>query len=309
MAFGHPDFLRPYWSAQDLPDSAAAYYPSRYMNKLNDLELESAIRNLHTWVKNVKDPDSYQIVLGNGASQLISAALWATGTSSVFVPQPYYPRFPELIKRIKCNGMSTKRYTGRAIITAPNNPDGTFEFYDKHSTGLDETIVDACYNWPQYTTDIKELNDDLIVFSLAKATGHAGERLGWALVKDKNLAEKMTQEIELTTMGVSEAAMDTGRFVLKREGGLYRQDSENIFKFGKLELDNRWSAVNTLNRDKSLPFEVLNSNGMFLWAKGEIPDHVNGLKGSLFGATDDHFRLNMGCSRTSFFQFLDQYTD
>ncbi|CAI8583373.1 unnamed protein product [Vicia faba] len=46
-------------------------------------------------------------------------------------------------------------------------------------------------------------NYDLTLFTVSKSTGHAGMRIGWALVKDLEVAKKMTKFIELNTIGIS----------------------------------------------------------------------------------------------------------
>ena len=46
---------------------------------------------------------------------------------------------------------------------------------------------------------------------------------------------------------------------------------------------------------------------MFLWCKGELPDELEGIKGSKFGVDDLYFRLNIGCSDIIFNKFIELY--
>lgn len=307
LTFGNPTFLRDYWKDQDLPD-APVYYPSSYMEMKQNPELEKAIRHAHRSIGNVENVDDYEIVIGNGASQLLSAIMYETWQSSVSAPIPYFSRFPVLAQIgnqfWEDHTVDLRKYD-KLILTAPNNPTGDFVRYDeKQYYEQRMLIVDACYNWPQYC-NVKKLNDDIIVFSLSKATGHAGTRLGWALIKDKNLAADVRRSVEMTTMGVSSVSQDIGRFVLQREAGRFNSIQENVFSFGKDELRGRWLALD-LNKEQ-LPFKILNNSGMFAWCEGKIPDHVKGLEGSAFGDSNSKFRLNIGCSRQDFYGLLAPY--
>lgn len=305
LKMGNPGFLQEYWRGQDLPETEF-YYPHPYMDLVQSEELEKAIVNIHETIGNVKNPSSYKIVIGNGASQLISAAVWANRLvywgKMISAPIPYFSRFPELVS-IGGAKWATLNNVDEKILTAPNNPDGTFTEYSAGIKRYGNKIIDACYNWPQYVNKVKKLDDELIIFSLSKATGHAGTRLGWALVKNESVAKEMKNFVENNTMGVSQLAQDIGRFVLAREGIRYKEGRENVFEYGKTELESRWKKLKTLN----LPFEVLSKNGMFLWCSGDVPNHVEGINGKEFGDTEDKFRLNIGCIRFDFNKLIGPY--
>ncbi|KAI4382465.1 hypothetical protein MLD38_008427 [Melastoma candidum] len=42
-----------------------------------------------------------------------------------------------------------------------------------------------------------------MLFTLSKCTGHAGTRIGWTIVKDKQVARRMVKYLELSSIGVS----------------------------------------------------------------------------------------------------------
>ncbi|CAI8583374.1 unnamed protein product [Vicia faba] len=58
-------------------------------------------------------------------------------------------------------------------------------------------------------------NYDLTLFTVSKSTGHAGMRIGWALVKDLEVAKKMTKFIELNTIGISKDSQLRASKVIK----------------------------------------------------------------------------------------------
>jgi L-tryptophan--pyruvate aminotransferase len=63
------------------------------------------------------------------------------------------------------------------IVTSPNNPCGSIR--EKAVWGDYGFVVhDLAYYWPQYTPIVEALDHDIMIFSLSKATGHAGLRLG-----------------------------------------------------------------------------------------------------------------------------------
>lgn len=304
LGFGNPSFLSEYWRGLDLPD-IAAYYPDPYMSEKQNPFLEQEIRNIHKAVGNVLNVDDYSIVIGNGASQLLSAILYETPDVFVTAPIPYFLRFP-VLAQIGGNQWSHKEKF-KTILTIPNNPTGSFDEYHsyKMSTKGTFTITDACYNWPQYLNGRKviELADDIILFSLSKATGHAGTRLGWALIKNPELANDVKRSVEMTTMGVSALSQEVGRFVLQREAKRFSNGDDTCFSYGLQVLTNRWAKL----REMELPFKILNDRGMFLWCEGEIPGHVEGIRGDRFGDSIKKFRLNIGCSSYDFAKFVGHY--
>ncbi|KAL0421413.1 UNVERIFIED_CONTAM: Tryptophan aminotransferase-related protein 2 [Sesamum latifolium] len=91
------------------------------------------------------------------------------------------------------------------MVTYPNNPDGVIrEPVINRANGM--LIHDLAYYWPQYTAITSPADHDIILFTVSKCTGHAGSRIGWALVRDENIARKMVKFIEINTIGVSKEA-------------------------------------------------------------------------------------------------------
>ena len=61
------------------------------------------------------------------------------------------------------------------FVTSPNNPDGELK---KPVLG-GKTIYDHAYYWPHFTPIPAPSDQDLMIFTLSKLTGHAGARFGY----------------------------------------------------------------------------------------------------------------------------------
>jgi aspartate/methionine/tyrosine aminotransferase len=95
------------------------------------------------------------------------------------------------------------------MITAPNNPDGVVHgpLYPGSMP-----VYDRAYWWPHFTP-VSPVEDDIMLFTLSKLTGHGGTRIGWALVKDADVAAKMADYVHATGR-ISHDAMLRGATVL-----------------------------------------------------------------------------------------------
>ncbi|KAF9625682.1 hypothetical protein IFM89_025467 [Coptis chinensis] len=126
-----------------------------------------------------------------------------------------------------------------------------------------------------------------------------GKRLTrWAIVKDKNVAEKMRKYIEIGTIGVSEESQLRAAKILRAASDSCQDSSEEVESFfnnGRRCMTERWerlTSVVKLNGLFSLPeysTEICNFSGVptpkthpaFAWlqSKGMIEDCENFLKG------------------------------
>lgn len=288
MAWGSPSFLHHYWHKKKLPNIERATRTKNYAIGSRKI-LRSKIKQLHKKVKNAETRDRH-IVVAAGATQILLGLFHvlreeAYGCSAYANP-PYFSRFPSLANLSNLDWFNDK-YGGIKVVTNPNNPDGAI------SDALSATILDLCYNWPQYT-DVVKYDHPIMVFSLSKATGHANTRIGWAIIKDKVIAKKLEQYIEISTGGLSIDAQVKAEKIIQTQLVL----KNTVFQYGKRILDLRWDKIKKLKH--LFPFEVLNESGMFLWAKGSCPKDIISLKGEVSGGSYDNFRLNIGCSERKF---------
>ncbi|XP_020270338.1 tryptophan aminotransferase-related protein 2-like [Asparagus officinalis] len=216
------------------------------------------VRRLHKLVGNAVTEDRY-IVIGTGSTQLYQAAVFALSPPDASEPMsvvsavPYYSGYPMKTDYLR-SGLfrwagDARAFKGESyieVVCSPNNPDGSMNKAVLNSeTG--KTIHDLAYYWPQYTAITEPADHDIMLFTVSKSTGHAGTRLGWAIVKDPNIAKKMTKFIAMNTIGVSKDSQLRAAKILKVISDGYEhpntKSSMRLFDFGRDRLAKRWERL------------------------------------------------------------------
>lgn len=241
LSFGDPTMFESYWLA--LGSQATTSIPawqgmSYFAHKHNaflfvDPYLEQAIRELHSLVGNAVTKNRH-IVVGVGSTQLFQAAIYAlvslqqpqaaaanssTTPTDIVSAVPYYSAYPEVVSfqqsgKYRWAGDASKFQQGNAdqkaayieIVISPNNPEGSIRqaVLQDDASSYGSTIHDLAYYWPQYTPITATADYPVMLFTFSKITGHAGTRLGWAIVEDVRVATKMSEFIKVNTVGVSQ---------------------------------------------------------------------------------------------------------
>jgi aspartate/methionine/tyrosine aminotransferase len=319
LTYGNPSFLQEVWAYQKdyTIDFKIKSMPYK-LGKTADPDLEKNIKEIHKKYKNCKITKKSQIVVTVGAVQALQAAMYAYrkiyGPRYLYSPRPYWGRFQEFAasqQMTMCDWLSTdsepdknlkaiaKNDHGKTVITlitTPNNPDG--ELYSKYKAD----IRDACYNWPQYTKKPVLLGDDVVIFSLSKLSGHSSTRLGWAVVRNPQIATLMQEYVELFSSGVSIESQTQAAMVLSN---LLEGSPESFFKLGRVKLAARNLILKDLVKKHKLPIKILSKDGMF-WYIECRPQVVFDLKVNCFAGSacgdlkKDRFRFNIGCSTEDF---------
>ncbi|KAG9456855.1 hypothetical protein H6P81_001363 [Aristolochia fimbriata] len=261
---GDPLFLEPFWRQHEASGSVteAAYHRMSYVMKeghLTSAELEREIRRLHSVVGNANTTGRY-IVFGVGSMQLLGASVSALSArknwaqpARVVASVPYYNAYRDQSMMFKGRDYEWSGDTSRwknssdqsplnfiEFVTSPNNPDAQLkEAVLKHLSV--ERIHDHAYYWPHYTAIQAPADEDLMLFSLSKITGHAGSRFGWALIKDKDVYQRIGNYVQLATLGVSR---DTQLRALRLiRAALERDEGRELFEFGYKTLRKRWDKL------------------------------------------------------------------
>ncbi|XP_043724904.1 tryptophan aminotransferase-related protein 2-like [Telopea speciosissima] len=229
-------------------------------------ELAKQIIRLHGLVGNAVTHDRH-IVVGTGSNQLFQAVLYALSSSpppphpphhhpiSVVSAIPYYSSYPLVTDYMKSGLYKwdgdayafTKDDPYIELVTSPNNPDGFIRQTVVNRSG-GTVVYDLVYYWPQYTPITSLADHDLMLFTVSKSTGHAGTRIGWALVKDKEVARKMTEFIVLNTIGVSKDSQLRAAKILQvvsdsSEHMDYSEESESFFFYAYHQMTERWERL------------------------------------------------------------------
>ncbi|KAJ0962526.1 hypothetical protein J5N97_027648 [Dioscorea zingiberensis] len=336
---GDPTMFESFWrsTGEDATIVIPGWQMMSYFSDVTNLcwfldpEFAKQIRRLHALVGNAVAEDRH-IVVGTGSTQLFQAALFALSPSDALQPTPvvstvpYYSSYPAVTDFLRsglfrwagdANNFQGKHYI--ELVCSPNNPDGFMkEAVLKSDTGT--TIHDLAYYWPQYTAITKPADHEIMLFTVSKSTGHAGTRLGWALVKDQEIAKRMTKFVELNSIGVSKDSQLRAAKILKVISDGYEipnPGQPKLFEFGRNLLRQRWERLREVVRETgifSLPEfpsahctftgSTTSSFPAFAWVKcewEEAEDCAEFLKkhniltrsGKHFGVGINHARVSM----------------
>ncbi len=144
------------------------------------------------------------VVVANGAKQALSAAIYALKdkkATKIYVPKPYWLSFPVLIEKEGCKMVHKESEGIISLITAPNNPDSSIDYIDFKSDK--PVIFDGAYYSEQYLPNLSKIEKkgDIHLVSCSKQYGLSGLRVGYAICETQDQADKMTEYMEITTMG------------------------------------------------------------------------------------------------------------
>ncbi|KAF5735331.1 putative Alliin lyase precursor [Tripterygium wilfordii] len=341
---GDPYFLEPFWMQKAASSAVVVAGWHRMGYSYHDkstisAELERHIRKLHALVGNAVT-DGRHILFGAGSTQVLMAAVYAlsplnssSSPARVVVSIPFYNLYQLQTEvsnsvQFKFEGdtSSWMNYSDYAnanfieFVTAPNNPDGKLNKAVLHSF-YTKAIHDRAYYWPHYTGIPAPADDDLMIFTISKLTGHAGSRFGWAVVKDKAVYERMARYMELNTMGVSR---DTQLRALKLLKVVLEGGARDLFNFGHETMSSRWVKIRkTVSMSKRFSLQeippenctyfnkIREASPAYAWLKCEREEDKNcytvleaaniiGRAGKAFGAEDRYVRLSLLRSQDDF---------
>nr|WKK20677.1 tryptophan aminotransferase related 2 protein TAA1 [Agrostis stolonifera] len=340
---GDPTMFEAFW--RETGDAAEIVIPGwQTMSYFSDVtnvcwflepDFDQQVRRLHRTVGNAA-VDGYHVLVGTGSTQLFMAALYALSPPnadgaaepmSVVSTAPYYSSYPAVTDFLRSGlfrwGGDANSFEGDAyieLVCSPNNPDGAIR-EAVLSSEAGKMVHDLAYYWPQYTPITRRADHDIMLFTVSKSTGHAGTRIGWALVKDREVARRMTKFVELNTIGVSKDSQLRAAKVLRAVSDGYDVDepssSHRLFDFGRRKMVERWSMLRAAAAASgifSLPEEITGhcnfgnetaaNNPAFAWLRCDREDvedcagFLRGHKiltrcGSQFGADTRYVRVSM----------------
>ncbi|XP_048561918.1 tryptophan aminotransferase-related protein 2-like isoform X2 [Triticum urartu] len=336
---GDPTMFEAFW--RETGDAAELVIPGwQTMSYFSDVGnvcwfmeplFDQQVRRLHRTVGNAA-VDGYHVLVGTGSTQLFMAALYALSPAdaaeptSVVSTAPYYSSYPAVTDFLR-SGLfrwagDANSFVGDAyieLVCSPNNPDGAIRDAVL-SSGAGKAVHDLAYYWPQYTPITRRADHDIMLFTVSKSTGHAGTRIGWALVKDREVARRMTKFVELNTIGVSKDSQLRAAKVLSAVSDGYVDGDASrhrLFDFGRRKMVERWrmlreaaaaSGIFSLPAETSgrcnFANETAANNPAFAWLRCDREDvedcagFLRGHKiltrsGNQFGADPRYVRVSM----------------
>ncbi|XP_042020302.1 tryptophan aminotransferase-related protein 1-like [Salvia splendens] len=291
-------------------------------------KLEQEIKNLHNLVGNAV-VEGRHIVVGNGSSQLIQAALYAL-TEPLDLPSPinvvsaapFYSCYPQISDYVRSGlfkwGGDAHVYIDHdsqpyiEMVTSPNNPDG--ELRGPVVNKVNGMLVhDLAYYWPQYTAITDPADHDIMLFTVSKCTGHAGSRIGWAIVKDLDVAKRMVKFMEISTIGVSKEAQLRAISILEMIST--NSCPSNFFEFGQFVMAERWKKLrealqgidvlqipNFPPQHCNFKTDFLHCTPAYAWMKAQVginleevmqEESIRVRGGKTFGCPSNYARLSM----------------
>ncbi|KAI3914297.1 hypothetical protein MKW92_037375 [Papaver armeniacum] len=343
---GDPLFLEPFWvkhaesSAVMVSGWHRMSYKFGYENgTFISKELERHIRKLHGMVGNANSTGKF-MVFGAGSTQLLNAAIYALSPQDPPSPTrivgsiPFFPVYKSQTefynsKNFEWEGDTSiwkKKLLPPSVnfiefVTSPNNPDGKLKDPVLRQGQSVKTINDHAYYWPHYTAIQAPANEDLMIFTLSKLTGHGSSRFGWALIKDQLVYEKFLNYMLLNSMGVSRDTQLRALKLLKVLLG----DGKEFFEFGHRTTRTRWESLNKVistskrfSLQKLIPGystyfrNITAPSPAYAWIKCEKEEDENcyeallrdggiiGRSGSFFNAENRYVRLSLIKSQDDF---------
>jgi len=241
---------------------------------------------------------------------------------TVFVTPPYYYFYPYMANLYpNCskwnNSMNQNGSDVVEIVTSPNNPDG-FKRSMYYTDAMH--IYDLAYYWPCYTAINERLNEDIMIFTTSKLSGHAGSRLGWAWISDTNLAfylkKYMATQMDFLQVETQYRMLNVWKGIILA-GQSYFQQLQNT-------LLQRFQNVSQILNSQSIPqrFSLLSApGGFYLWIQCNFPSDndckntfeieagIAGSSGIIFGTNSSYVRFNFALFNSEYNTFVQRLTN
>jgi aspartate/methionine/tyrosine aminotransferase len=201
VGHGDPNVFRSWWTHHNILPSIPTQTIPLYEYQEEDFsELERATHYFHQLFGTDADAS---LVYGNGSTQVINAILYAVSKLLrrriiVGYAPPVYMLMHEFL--INCQLVEVtfdldRRDIDVEIVIDPNNPSGEHRTSKSTATYI---IFDRAYNWPIYQDHIVPTSLDknhITVYTISKALGMGGLRLGWAFINNNVLTKEVQRAL------------------------------------------------------------------------------------------------------------------
>eukprot|EP00192_Tetraselmis_astigmatica_P005029 CAMPEP_0117648714 /NCGR_PEP_ID=MMETSP0804-20121206/564_1 /TAXON_ID=1074897 /ORGANISM="Tetraselmis astigmatica, Strain CCMP880" /LENGTH=497 /DNA_ID=CAMNT_0005454359 /DNA_START=66 /DNA_END=1556 /DNA_ORIENTATION=+ len=349
LSSGDPLVMEAYW-VEHSSEALTVTMPSfriGYANNGHLPELEAVVRKLHAKVGNA-NTEGCQIVFGVGSTQLIGAAWFAlanaTGSNPALVwgKAPFYSgyRTAEMFESRRFAFLDSNDPPSPApqqqvieMVTSPNNPDGRMRSSVVSGASV---VYDNAYYWPHFAPITKAeetTGGDVRLFTLSKLSGHAGTRIGWAIVRDADIAERMRGAVNMMTLGVPFESQE-GLAAVVLQAIVDREDGGTL-SYGRQKMSGRWerlqAALAGSKRFRLQPLEdeafcnfhreVKAPSPAYVWMECLLEEDVKrscwqtfidigiqGQPGKAYGGSDAFVRIELLCRDSTFDLAMEKIT-
>jgi len=279
--------------------------------------LTETIRKVHQQANNA-ETEGYHMVFGTGGTQLLHAFLYAFNQMmkrplNIYSRTPYYQYYKTYSDMNPCISTfnQSRDMNPRDVlefVAIPNNPDGAIHQRSFYNTPL--VVYDLVYYWPHNTEGVTKASFPIMLFSLSKMTGHSSSRFGWALIKDKTLADHMVNYIWLLSHGVAIESQYRAYKVLSN----ILETKDNFYIYMKQLMMRRWDRLlDIFQRFGRGRFTILSPKGFVVaWIRCNqlernqtchqlfLENNIFVNPGETYGSDPNHARFNMQGEESTF---------
>lgn len=281
-----------------------------YPNHEGTEELLVEVRKL---IRNLTGKDYKYVLITNGATNALSAYIYATKTEHtnvVYTHKLHFAFYPGIVKihslHHEKRDLVTPGLHDLAIIDSPSNPMGMVYGLADHGVHRKGVVWDAAYYSPTYCGievdgHLKIMgvvpDHDAMAGSLNKLTGINGLRVGWLATDRVEIYHKALDFIKYDSCGVSYISQHISTEILKKV------DMEKFYLKSKQMLDNNREEMQKLHY---IFRQEIPSMGMYAYY--EVDDKIKGLldragvktmHGSEIGDTRDAIRFSLANSNAA----------
>ena len=266
------------------------------------------IEEIGKLIKNLTKKDYKHVIITNGATNGLCAALSSLSPKEIFFNDRYFGFYPGIAKQF-CNNVQSISLKDSAfhhqsnsvvIIDSPSNPRGDLILEAQSlSAGPISVIWDSCYWSPTYVQNLDKTPmpaHDIMVGSFSKLSGINGIRIGWLATDSDSIHEKALDYITHNLCGVSGLSQDLAYGILKNVNmEKFYAKSAQLVQDNKNEL----SGISRLFGGQKIP-----DLGMFAYwqADSDLLKKIKELgivftSGVSIGGTENEVRINLGRKR------------
>jgi len=288
------------------------------------------LRNLTVELHNNISPHgryltSRKLIFGIGATQCLHAAIYAMrikyGVNKVTTTTPGYYEYKTMVDMFHplewVDTSETSSDKLLEIVCTPNNPDGRIQSASTSSTYL---IHDRVNHWPWFYPEITQFHqedfskDEISIFSYPKILGFSGSRVGYAWVKDPEIARLMKSYIVYNTHGLCTEGQLKCLKAIRILLPILDTYTNTLINYCK----DRWSllvdSVGVYNYMNSEQITLFNRSGPTAWIRCPKPAkewllekfNIIATYGPEYGESEYYARLNMLAMPNEFDEFISR---